>query len=284
MEARLRAAGSSYSMIQPFIILTLCAVMTVLAVRLLLIPGIVRLCHALRLSTKTEGQIIGYATSVPELVVLVSSAVAGVFDAGFWNIASSNIINWILFLSAVLAFRQERDLFTLGFVDELAFGAVSVAMPLGLHRAGVDLSPLSAFGLIALFIIYKAIDRHLNRIQVWQHNLPAPEAGGGLMSGIMLMIGGTAIVIVGGRYLGSSAAVIIEKIGVAPWLVGWILGVITSIPEMTSFFEIYRLQKSKNTLHLLDDTQKALDALVASNMGNLGIILPLGVLIYTLVH
>ena len=79
-------------MLLNFIILTVCAFITIAAVRVLVIYGINVLSTALRFSVKTKGQIIGYATSIPELVVIVSSAFAGVFEAGFWNIASSNII------------------------------------------------------------------------------------------------------------------------------------------------------------------------------------------------
>jgi Ca2+/Na+ antiporter len=76
-----------------FIVLVACAAATVMAVRLLIIPGIGVLCARAGFSPKTRGQIIGYATSVPELAVVAASAVMGVFEAGFWNIASSNMVN-----------------------------------------------------------------------------------------------------------------------------------------------------------------------------------------------
>ena len=62
------------------------------------------------------------------------------------------------------------------------------------------------------------------------------------------------------------------------WLIGWILGMVTSIPELTSFFEIYRVEKKRNRLHFTKDTQQALDAMGTSNMVNLCIILPIGIL------
>jgi len=65
-------------------------------------------------------------------------------------------------------------------------------------------------------------------------------------------------------------------------MVGWILGLISSIPEMSGFFEIFRNYKQAGSLKGLDDTQEALDALVASNMCNLCVVLPLGILILAL--
>ncbi|MFP4521120.1 MAG: hypothetical protein ACLFQK_03155 [Fibrobacterota bacterium] len=54
--------------------------------RLFLINGIDRLSLALGFTGKTRGQLIGFATSIPELVVVVSASLTGVFQADFQNI------------------------------------------------------------------------------------------------------------------------------------------------------------------------------------------------------
>ena len=267
-------------MLENALVLAVCAAVTVAAVRLLVIRGIGQVCGALAFSTKTQGQIIGYATSMPEFVVLVSSALAGVFGAGFWNIASSNIINCVLFASAVFAYRQGLELWSPRFVDEVVFGAISVAVPLALFGAGLKLSVGVSIGLLALFVAYKAIDRAANR----EPDTPprARDRQGSVGQGLLMLTAGTSVVIAAGWFLGRSAGVLIQKMGTPSWLVGWILGFVTSIPEMTSFFEIYRLNKQQRRLALPHDTQEALDALVASNMCNLGLILPIGAIIYVL--
>jgi len=56
-------------------------------------------------SAKARGQVTGYATSVPELIGLVAAGMAGVWEAGFWNVASSKIINSVLMLLAILKLR-----------------------------------------------------------------------------------------------------------------------------------------------------------------------------------
>ncbi len=275
-------ASHTFCDMETAVILLVSAVVTVLSVRMLVIRGIEHICDACSLSSKAKGQIIGYTTSMPELVVVVSSAFSGVFEAGFWNIASSNIINWVLFASAVLVYRQHRELFTVGFVDEIVFGAVSVAVPIALLRLDVPITAGVALGLIAFFALYKVLDRILNP------KPPSPSdadqrPAGSLGRGLLLLGVGLLTVIVAGKFLGESAAVLVSKQGTPAWLVGWLLGFVTSVPELTSFFEIYRLSHSRDTLHLTHDTQESLDALVASNMSNLGIILPLGALVYILV-
>ena len=88
--------------------------------------------------------------------------------------------------------------------------------------------------------------------------------------------------LVAGYHIGGVAENLIRELGVPAWMVGWILGLISSIPEMSGFFETFRNYKQAGSLKGLDDTQEALDALVASNMCNLCVVLPFGSLIVAL--
>ena len=67
-----------------------------------------------------------------------------------------------------------------------------------------------------------------------------------------------------------------------PALAGWILGFVTSIPEMVTFFAVYATSKREGKLQDLNDTQEALDNLTSSNMSNVGIIYPIGLLAFLL--
>ena len=69
--------GDSALMIKDLSILMLSAGVIVASVRFLLIPGIGRISAALKFSAKVRGQMIGYATSVPEFTVLVAGAHVG---------------------------------------------------------------------------------------------------------------------------------------------------------------------------------------------------------------
>ncbi len=269
-------------MITDLFILSLSAVAIVAAVRYLLVPGIGKVSAALNFSIKTRGQIIGYATSIPELTMVVAGAVAGVFDAGMWNIAASNIVNWGLFLTTVFIFRQQLDLVRKRFVDEISFGLMSVVVPLVLCLITLKVSTWTALGLIALFIFYKYFDRVLNRPV--QSTTAAAHAKGGLRRGSLFIVAGIALVLASGIFLGKSANMLITSLNVPAWAVGWLVGLITSVCEFASFIAIYRVNKRKDGPNYIADTQEALDALVASNIANLGVILPLGMLVYLFVQ
>ena len=264
---------------------------TVAAVRFPMMSGIRGLAAAFRFSTKTTGQVIGYATSLPELTVLVASALSGVFEAGFWNIASSNIINCGLFISAIVFYRQHAELRHHFFRDELVFVVISVAIPMMLAGARLDLSYPVAFGLLLLFVGYRLVDAHVNRVPAAQKReavrakAAAPDARVRSLPASLGLIGvAITVMLISGRFLGGAAANLVDQLGVPGWALGWVLGLITSLPEMTSFFEIFRTRHDAGIIdETLDDTQEALDALVSSNMCNLALILPIGTICYLLV-
>jgi len=269
-------------MIKDLSILVCSAAMIVVSVRFLLIPGIGKIGAALKFSPKVRGQMIGYATSVPELTVLVAGAFAGVFDAGLWNIASSNIINGILFFLTVLAFHQQLDLKNKVFTDEIVFGILSVVIPFLLFAAHVKTGYVAAAGLVGFFVFYKVMDKRLNKAGK-PAIIPPGARDGTLGGGTILLVIGIGVILLAGRFLGSSAGALIKQLNVPAWAVGWILGLVTSVCELTSFIEIYRIHKPKDSPQHIEDTQEALDALVASNIANLGLILPIGMIVYLLV-
>jgi Ca2+/Na+ antiporter len=270
-------------MINSILKLVVSASVVVMAVKYLLIPGIANFSAIFKLSGKARGQVIGYATSIPEFTVLVAGAFAGVFNAGLWNIASSNIINSILFLVTITVFRQQLDLKKKWFKDELAFGIISILLPLSLiwFKVGAGLSV--ALGLILFFMVYRICDQIFNK-----HGKPAPLPegieNGNLFIGLALLLAGVFIILLAGRFLSSSAGNLILIFNLPEWAVGWVLGFISSISELTSFVEIYKIHKPKRIPGYIKDTQEAIDALVTSNVSNLGLILPLGIFIYLLIR
>ena len=260
--------------------LCLFASLRVMAVRFLIVPGIAKASVALNFGSKARGKLLGYVTSVPELVIVISSAAAGVFDAGFWNIASSNIINWCLFLSAVFAFRQSPDLRHHTSVDEIAFGLFSVLLPLALLKYEIPTSASLAVVLLLVFVAYKALDRRLNpKVRGLEMNRGYRSK---LLPALSAVAAGSIAIVVAGYNLGIVAKELVVELGVPAWMIGWILGIISSIPELSGFFEVYRKYKRAGALEGINDTQEALDTLVASNMSNLCVILPVGIFLVTL--
>lgn len=260
--------------------MVLWAAAIILIVKYGLLRGIDHLASALKLSPKARGQVTGYATSVPELVCLIAAGLAGVWQAGLWNIASSNIINCVLMLLAVLYHRQFRELLNRRFLDEVGFAALAVTVPIVLMMSGMDrlwyLIPI----LLAFFVAYRAIDKLVNPPEVVEPS--SDEAAGSLRVGIALGLTSLAGIAVAGIFLGNATAAVVEELGIHPAVAGWILGLVTSVPELVSFFTIYATARRRKLHEGLDDTQEALDNLTGSNMANVGIVYPMGLLAFLL--
>jgi len=269
-------------MIINFIILVGSGTLVVGAVRYLLMPGIVNLGISLKVSCKVRGQMTGLATSIPEFTILVAGALAGVFDAGLWNIVSSNIINLVFFIITIFIFRQQLDLRNKKFVDEITFGLLSVAIPLLFLLLQFKSSVISALVLFGVFIIYRIFDRLINK-SAKPAPIPLEMENGSLWKGFLFLIIGLGVIMLAGSFLSTSTGFLVIQLNVPAWAIGWILGLVSSMSEFTSFIEIYRIHKQNHKKDYNRDTQEALDALVASNISNLGLILPLAMLVYLLV-
>ena len=249
-----------------------------------LLHGIDHIANAMSWSAKSRGQVTGYATSVPEFVCLISAGLAGVWEAGLWNIASSNIINSGLMLGAVLFHRQFRELFNFRFFDEIGFAALAVLVPLVLMKSGMDTQWYLVPILLGFFVIYRIVDRKINKTPPSPNNeqVPEQESIGNLPFGISLGVTALIAIAIAGIFLGNSTARVVNQMEVRPEIAGWILGVVTSIPELVSFFAIYAASKRAGMSQSLNDTQEALDNLTGSNMANVGIVYPIGLAVYLL--
>ena len=264
------------------IIILVASIATVLVtVQKGLCRGIDHLAQALNWSPKMRGQVTGFATSIPEFSALLSTAIAGVWTVGLWNIASSNIINVVLLLTAVCWYRQYRDLWNRSFIDEMLFAGIAVAVPLVLMHFSMDQSPYTIPILLFLYFVYRLSDRIFNRPQAAKE-MVEQESSGSTKLGLLYIIGSIVLISVAGNFLGTSAAAIVNKMGIPVIFVGWLLGLITSLPELTTFFNVFSVAKEKGTIGGTNDTQEVLDNLTGSNMSNVGIIYPIALLVFLL--
>ena len=263
----------------PVIIMILSAAAIIVLVKYGLVAGLEHLANSMNWTAKTRGQATGYATSAPELVALVAAGLAGVWDAGLWNIASSNIINAALMILAMLVYRQGHELFNRRFVDEVAFASLGVAAPLLLMKLGLDTHWGVVPVLLLLFVLYQLMDRRLNP----GTDAPATETVGNLKLGVTLVVTALVMIAVAGIFLGDATKGVVEQMDLRPATAGWILGVVTSLPEVVTFFSVYATSRREGTADRLDDTQEVLDNLAASNMSNTGLIYPVGLSVFLIV-
>ena len=262
----------------PIVIMLVSAFAIIALVKYGLVPGIDRLSAALGWSLKARGKATGYATSVPELVALVAAGLSGVWEAGLWNIASSNLINMSLAIGAVLYFRRGGDILDRRFAKELSFAGIGILAPLVLMKAGADTHWGVIPVLLVLFGIYMMLDRGDGEAPEGQ-----PEPGEvGATSGFVMIALSLGLIVLAGDFLGTATRDVVQIMGVPAIAAGWILGVVTSLPEAVTFFTVFSDKRSGGSQDRKGQIQELLDNLAASNMSNSGLIYPVGLSIFLL--
>jgi cation:H+ antiporter len=258
--------------------LLLLGAVVIVITKYLLIQGVQWTSDAWKMPRKVQGQVLGYATSIPELVATVSTASKGLIGAGLWNVAASNIINMVLFISGAIFYSRYGKLRNRDFADEISFALGAIVLPLLLvTRKEWAESPWIALLLFIFFVIYLVADRILNH-SVEEQEVDNPERNrSNGKKGILFILFGIIGIIVAGNYLGIVAESIVNTLKVPQWAVGWILGFMTSLPELTSFYAVFAAAKSSPEDA---DCQQNLDNLAASNMSNVGLIYPIGIIVF----
>ena len=119
----------------PFWALVVLGVLIIVVTQFVMMVGLTHLAKAAELPIALQGILLGFATSAPELAGTVATAWQGYLGAGLWNVASSNIINTVLFVAAGLFYKRLGAMKHPELRDELRFALLSLLIPVSLGVA-----------------------------------------------------------------------------------------------------------------------------------------------------
>lgn len=216
----------------------------------LLVRGAVALAERLGVTPLIIGLVIvGFGTSMPELVTSVEAAMAGSPAIAWGNIVGSNLANTLLILGAAavlapIAIRQGAALRDTGvaLVATLALAAIAWT---GISGFGLGLALLA--GLIAYIaycyreervvapaVVHNApYDRSL-ALEMTDTALHQPASPNWLRP-VLLTVGGLVVLVVGGRLLVTGAIDLAQLAGLSETLIGLtIVAIGTSLPELVT--------------------------------------------------
>jgi cation:H+ antiporter len=224
----------------------------------LLVRGAVRVAAGLGVSPLVIGlTLVGFGTSMPELVASVQAALAGAPGITLGNIVGSNIANVLLILgvSAVVypvavqsrALRRDGVVMvavTLGFAVLLALRPLDRAAGLLLIAALIAYmvyairqeraATAAARGSVEAADHGAAYDRAIAAEEVDPALKPGP-ASGGMAVPVLIALAGLGLVLVGGSYLVDGAVVMARSLGISETVIGLtIVAVGTSTPELVT--------------------------------------------------
>ena len=272
------------NIILEFIQFIIFSTLIVLISKYLLVTVLRKLSKQLKLSSRTIGNIAGIATSVPELLTVSFSAFTGLIEISSFNIISSNIVNFIQYLISIFINRNQNILSNKALKIDIIMIIFTILLPLVLINVQKDISIIPAF--ILLFILFYIINKNAHKLYLSkvrttiekEEQVKTNEIQIGLNFIYLILIAILLYLI--GSLLSNTLTNLCIKFNIPEFILGVLLGVITSIPELITFIESqkHHMKNEKRETGVVEATNN----LLTSNIMNLFIIQSIGILIYTI--
>ncbi len=266
------------------------AILIVMISKYMLVKALRKLAENLKLKPRTIGNIAGFATSIPELLTVTVSSFKGLIGTSLYNIISSNVINFIQYTVSLIINKNYKVIKNKGIIIQNILVMITIIFPMILLKLENILNRIIAFTLIVMYFVFNWISKKVHERYLSNEDIKIKERdkeqeryknkqsyiyiGYILIAGILLYFIGNA--------LGSVLENLSEIFGIAEWILGVLLGFITSIPELITFFESqkhYKEKEEKRAFGVIEATNN----LLTSNMLNLFIIQAIGIVIYIVV-
>ena len=279
-----------------FIKLAIYIILIIIISKYMLVKLLRNIAETLNLKAKTVGNIAGFATSIPELFTVTLASISGLASTSLYNIISSNVINLIQYLATVVINKNTKVLKTKALIIDLVIVLITIAIPLYMINANVKLGVPFAIFLVILFLFFYKINSNAHKLYLEKYDKEIEEEfeleyekeiknkkNNKLLIVkylIYLIIIGILLYFVGDK-LSNNLENLCYIFNVPEYIIGIILGFGTSIPELITFFEAQRGEKSKEEekLGVIEPTNN----LLMSNMLNLFIIQAIGILLISII-
>lgn len=265
----------------------------VLISKYILVVTLRKLAESLSLKPKTVGNIAGIATSMPELLTIAFSSFNGLITTSIMNVLSSNVINILQYALAILLNKNYKLLKNRAIFTDIILVVITILIPLilvlGNVEMNVNLVPVFAVLYIMFLIINNKVhEKYLKEedekieYEIEKEEQRELKNRNKLALYILLLIITGILLFVVGNLLGNTLESLCNRFEISQTIIGILLGFITSIPELITFFESQRHYKKDDSDNLLGVVE-ATNNLFTSNIMNLFVIQTIGILIYSVV-
>lgn len=264
----------------------------VLISKYILVTTLRKLAEAMNLKAKTVGDIAGYATSVPELLTITTSSLRGLTGASVYNILSSNVINLIQYLGAILLNKNALKLRNKAILIDLVMVFFTIAIPIVFLKLDIELKLAVVPLFIILYIFFMVLNNNVHKLylknedeeleeEIEEERKEQKKNPRKVLRYVLVLIVTGVLLFIIGEMLGDTLENLCNLFGVSEVVVGILLGFVTSLPELITFFEAQRYYKKVD-----DDMLGVVEAtnnLLTSNILNLFAIQSIGILISAIV-
>lgn len=279
-------------MLLEFIKFIIYSILIVAISKYILVTTLRKLAESLNLKAKTVGDIAGYATSVPEFLTITTSSLRELAGASIYNILSSNIINLIQYLASIILNKNTSKLRNTAIKTDLILVITTIIIPIILLELDVELNLFIVPAFIILYAFFRFLNNNVHKLYLSKEDKDLEleiekekkwEKGNKkkiIKYCITLVITGILLFIIG-EFLGNTLENLCNLFNVSEVIVGILLGFITSIPELITFFESQKHHKKAKDSML--GVVEATNNLLTSNILNLFVIQTIGILIISII-
>ena len=265
----------------------------VLISKYILVKTLRNLAENLKLKPKTVGDIAGVATSIPELLTISISSFSGFIDASIYNVLSSNIINFIQYLGAIILNKNRKTLKNKAIKVDIILVILTILLPLilVLFNSEVKITMVPIFILLyfgmkkindnAHKLYLKEEDKEIEEILKKEDKWERGNKRKVLKNVLILIIAGILLFFIG-NMLGDTLENLCVRFNIPEFVIGIVLGFVTSIPELITFFESQKHHKKQENEML--GVIEATNNLLMSNILNLFIIQSIGIIIFSIIY
>ena len=258
----------------------------VLISKYILVKTLRKLAESMNLKPKIIGNIAGIATSIPEFLTVIISSLKGLFSVTIYNVLSSNIINFIQYIFSIILNKNTKAIKNKTIKIDILLVIITILLPLLIIILKIEIKIVLIPIFLALYLLFIIINNisHKKYLKIEEVELENILIKGKSKNKKKIVIYITTIIIIGillyiiGELLGNVLKDLANKFNISEMIIGILLGFITSIPELITFFESQRHYRNNenNTSGVIEATNN----LLSSNILNLFIIQSVGFLIY----
>lgn len=257
----------------------------------ILVKTIRNLAKNLNLKPKTVGNIAGIATSVPELLTISASSFKGLANASIYNVLSSNVINVVQYSVSIILNKNQKKLNNIAIKVNIILVIITIILPIFFALVKSELKLNMVPILIFLYFGFKKINNNIHKLYLKKedkqmynsqikYNIGEKENRKRVIADVCILIVTGIFLFIIGNLLGNTLELLCGRFNVSEMIVGIILGFVTSIPELITFFESQKHHKSTqdDMLGIIEATNN----LFVSNVMNLFIIQSIGIVIFSI--
>ena len=296
------------------------SILIVLISKYVLVRILRKLSENLNLKPHTIGNITGIATSVPEFLTVSISSFKGLMGTSIYNIFSSNLINLLQYIISVILTKNYKEIKNKGILYNIILVIITIVIPLILISLKIELSiyivPIFLFLYFAFLYISNRIHKKFLKLQdkeienqegiqekeerktnkktyvyiiyliiisiMYIVYLCVIEHASIYRYIIYLILTSVSLYLIGNE-LGNTLEQLAKIFKISESVLGFLLGFITSMPELITFFESqkhYKEQKENKILGVIEATNN----LLTSNMLNLFVIQNIGIIIFFIIR